>query len=77
MKNSKTFSSSSSTFYNYDSEELKRPENKGLEKAIELLRGVKEDIDTDAKGGPLGWADLIHFGGILLFTHSIFNSFFI
>lgn len=44
-------------------EELERPENKGLEKAVKLLESVKADIDEGAKGGPISWADIIQFGG--------------
>eukprot|EP00271_Cylindrocystis_brebissonii_P005756 TRINITY_DN17_c0_g2_i1.p1 TRINITY_DN17_c0_g2~~TRINITY_DN17_c0_g2_i1.p1 ORF type:complete len:353 (+),score=70.64 TRINITY_DN17_c0_g2_i1:112-1170(+) len=45
------------------SEELSRPENKGLEKAVAFLATVKDSIDADVKGGPIGRADLIAFGG--------------
>ncbi|CAI5458701.1 unnamed protein product [Closterium sp. Yama58-4] len=44
------------------SEELSRPENKGLKAALQLLEGVKARVDKDAKGGPLSYADLIQFG---------------
>ncbi|CAI5526361.1 unnamed protein product [Closterium sp. Naga37s-1] len=44
------------------SEELSRPENKGLKAALQLLEGVKARVDKDAKGGPISYADLIQFG---------------
>ncbi len=46
------------------STELSRPENQGLEKAMNLLQDLKNEIDEGAKGGPITWSDLIHIGGI-------------
>ncbi|KAG0626851.1 hypothetical protein M758_2G156400 [Ceratodon purpureus] len=42
--------------------ELSRPENEGLEKAINFLEIIKNSTDDAAvtKGGPISWADLIH-----------------
>lgn len=46
------------------SAELSRPENKGLQAALELLEGVKGEVDAGAgeKGGAITYADLIQFG---------------
>lgn len=46
------------------STELSRPENQGLEKALNVLQDLKKEIDEGAKGGPITWSDLIHIGGI-------------
>ena len=45
------------------SSELDRPENKGLATAIQFLETLKKDIDADAKGGPITWADLFQLSG--------------
>lgn len=46
------------------SEELGRPENKGLDKAVQLLEKVKGLLDaSEDKSGPIGWADLIQLAG--------------
>ncbi|KAH8970230.1 hypothetical protein BDL97_02G077700 [Sphagnum fallax] len=42
--------------------ELSRPENQGLEKAMNVLQDLKKEIDEGAKGGPITWSDLIHIG---------------
>jgi hypothetical protein len=42
--------------------ELSRPENQGLEKALNVLQDLKKEIDEGAKGGPITWSDLIHIG---------------
>eukprot|EP00850_Spirogloea_muscicola_P004647 SM000020S05997 [mRNA] locus=s20:354406:356786:+ [translate_table: standard] len=45
------------------SEELGRPENAGLDKALGVLGSVKAKLDDSqaALGGPIGWADLIQY----------------
>eukprot|EP00244_Chara_vulgaris_P008296 TRINITY_DN3216_c0_g1_i1.p1 TRINITY_DN3216_c0_g1~~TRINITY_DN3216_c0_g1_i1.p1 ORF type:complete len:377 (-),score=74.20 TRINITY_DN3216_c0_g1_i1:613-1743(-) len=45
------------------SEELARPENAGLEKAVAALSTLKDAFDAGKKGGPIAWADLIQFAG--------------
>ncbi|GBG63840.1 hypothetical protein CBR_g39625 [Chara braunii] len=45
------------------SDELARPENAGLEKAVAALGTLKEAFDAGKKGGPVAWADLIQFAG--------------
>eukprot|EP00850_Spirogloea_muscicola_P013840 SM000096S24869 [mRNA] locus=s96:219839:221112:+ [translate_table: standard] len=47
------------------SEELGRPENAGLDKALGLLGSVKTKLDDSQAdlGGPIGWADLIQYAG--------------
>ncbi|KAF3795092.1 Thylakoid lumenal protein [Nymphaea thermarum] len=41
--------------------ELNRPENKGLSDALSLLEKAKLKIDSDSRGGPIAYADLIQF----------------
>ncbi|KAL5724093.1 L-ascorbate peroxidase [Ranunculus cassubicifolius] len=41
------------------SSEISRPENKGLSAALDLLEDVKKEIDSNSKGGPISYADLI------------------
>ncbi|KAG5541797.1 hypothetical protein RHGRI_021585 [Rhododendron griersonianum] len=41
------------------SEEINRPENKGLSAALFLLDDAKKEIDSYSKGGPVSYADLI------------------
>ncbi|XP_009623911.1 thylakoid lumenal 29 kDa protein, chloroplastic isoform X2 [Nicotiana tabacum] len=41
------------------SSEISRPENKGLAAAMNLLEESKKEIDSDSKGGPISYADLI------------------
>ncbi|XP_049388076.1 thylakoid lumenal 29 kDa protein, chloroplastic [Solanum stenotomum] len=43
------------------SSEISRPENKGLDAALNLLEESKKVIDSDSKGGPISYADLIQF----------------
>ncbi|KAM7253122.1 hypothetical protein ACFE04_025740 [Oxalis oulophora] len=43
------------------SSEISRPENKGLSAALDFLEEAKKVIDSDAKGGPIAYADLIQF----------------
>ncbi|CAI9753530.1 unnamed protein product [Fraxinus pennsylvanica] len=43
------------------SSEISRPENKGLAAALNLLEEVKKEIDSYSKGGPISYADLIHY----------------
>ncbi|KAH9601965.1 hypothetical protein KSS87_000338 [Heliosperma pusillum] len=41
------------------SSEITRPENEGLSAALNLIEEVKKKIDSDSKGGPISYADLI------------------
>ncbi|KAL8058528.1 hypothetical protein ABFX02_03G024800 [Erythranthe guttata] len=43
------------------SSEISRPENKNLAAALNLLEETKKEIDSYSKGGPISYADLIHF----------------
>lgn len=43
------------------SSEISRPENKNLAAALSLLEEAKKEIDSDAKGGSISYADLIQF----------------
>lgn len=43
------------------SSEIERPENKGLAAVLSLLDDAKKQIDSDSKGGPISYADLIQF----------------
>lgn len=43
------------------SSEINRPENKGLSSALSMLEGAKKEIDSNSKGGPISFADLIQF----------------
>ncbi|KHN35490.1 Thylakoid lumenal 29 kDa protein, chloroplastic [Glycine soja] len=43
------------------SSEIGRPENTGLSAAMNLLEEAKKEIDSYSKGGPISYADLIHF----------------
>ncbi|KAL8490398.1 hypothetical protein ACS0TY_025564 [Phlomoides rotata] len=43
------------------SSEINRPENKYLAPALTMLDEAKKEIDTYGKGGPISYADLIHF----------------
>ncbi|XP_055834464.1 thylakoid lumenal 29 kDa protein, chloroplastic [Solanum dulcamara] len=43
------------------SSEISRTENKGLDAALNLLEESKKVIDSDSKGGPISYADLIQF----------------
>lgn len=56
-KDSKTGGANGSIRY-----ELNRPENKGLDKAMNFLENIKKSIDEAAatRGGPISYADLIH-----------------
>lgn len=44
------------------SSEISRPENSGLSAALNLLTEAKKEIDSNSKGGPISFADLIQFG---------------
>ncbi|XP_042056428.1 thylakoid lumenal 29 kDa protein, chloroplastic-like [Salvia splendens] len=44
------------------SSEISRPENKNLAAALSLLEEAKKEIDSDSKGGPISYADLIQLG---------------
>jgi hypothetical protein len=59
------FSFSFEFVININSDELSRPENKGLQNAVNFLETVKAQVDSETKGGPISWADLIQFGGIV------------
>ncbi|XP_075644433.1 thylakoid lumenal 29 kDa protein, chloroplastic isoform X5 [Castanea sativa] len=52
------------------SSELKRPENKGISAALNLLDDAKKEIDSYSKGGPISYADLIQYAaqGVLKST---------
>ncbi|CAL5015068.1 unnamed protein product [Urochloa decumbens] len=41
--------------------EISRPENSGLSAALDLLTEAKKEIDSNSKGGPISFADLIQF----------------
>ncbi|CAN6542792.1 unnamed protein product [Malus baccata var. baccata] len=41
------------------SSEISRPENKGLAAALNLIEEAKKEIDSNSKGGPISYADLI------------------
>ncbi|KAL9228738.1 hypothetical protein vseg_004286 [Gypsophila vaccaria] len=41
------------------SSEINRPENKGLSAALNLVEEAKKKIDSQVKGGPISFADLI------------------
>ncbi|KAJ7958977.1 thylakoid lumenal 29 kDa protein, chloroplastic [Quillaja saponaria] len=43
------------------SSEISRPENKGLSAALNLLEEAKKEIDSNARGGPISFADLIQY----------------
>lgn len=43
------------------SSEMSRPENKGLVPALNLLEEAKKEIDSNSKGGPISYADLIQY----------------
>ncbi|KAJ4843536.1 hypothetical protein Tsubulata_016339 [Turnera subulata] len=43
------------------SSEISRPENEGLSAVLSLLEEAKKEIDSYSKGGPISFADLIHF----------------
>ncbi|KAL2893716.1 Thylakoid lumenal 29 kDa protein chloroplastic [Bienertia sinuspersici] len=43
------------------SSEINRPENKGLSAALNLLEEAKKEIDSNSKGGPIAFADLIQY----------------
>ncbi|KAJ3680739.1 hypothetical protein LUZ60_017017 [Juncus effusus] len=43
------------------SPEISRPENSGLAPALSLLEEAKKEIDSNSKGGPISFADLIQF----------------
>ncbi|KAI4307426.1 hypothetical protein L6164_030617 [Bauhinia variegata] len=43
------------------SSEIRRPENKGLSAAVNLLEEAKKEIDSYSKGGPISFADLVQF----------------
>lgn len=45
------------------SSEISRQENKNLAAAFNLLEEAKKEIDSDSKGGPISYADLIQFAG--------------
>lgn len=49
--------------FSFWSSEISRPENKNLAAALSLLEEAKKEIDSDAKGGPISYADLIQFAG--------------
>lgn len=42
---------------------MSRPENKGLGPALNLLEEAKKEIDSNSKGGPISYADLIQYAG--------------
>eukprot|EP00249_Psilotum_nudum_P025279 c29603_g1_i1 orf=680-1726(+) len=56
------------------SSELRRPENEGLAVAVDLLKGVKMEIDSESKGGPLAWSDLIQFAGQAATKRTFLNA---
>ncbi|KAF9623716.1 hypothetical protein IFM89_004096 [Coptis chinensis] len=41
------------------SSEISRPENQGLSAVLNFLEEVKKEIDSNSKGGPISFADLI------------------
>ncbi|KAL3637154.1 Thylakoid lumenal 29 kDa protein, chloroplastic [Castilleja foliolosa] len=43
------------------SSEISRPENKKLAAALSFLEDAKKEIDSVSLGGPISYADLIHF----------------
>ncbi|GFP80815.1 thylakoid lumenal 29 kDa protein chloroplastic [Phtheirospermum japonicum] len=43
------------------SSEISRPENKNLAAALSFLEEAKKEIDSVSLGGPISYADLIHF----------------
>lgn len=45
------------------SSEISRPENKGLAAALNLIEEAKKEIDSNSKGGPISYADLIQLAG--------------
>ncbi|KAG5632328.1 hypothetical protein H5410_004045 [Solanum commersonii] len=45
--------------------EIKRPENKGIASALNLLEESKKVIDSNFKGGPISYADLYQFTGTM------------
>ncbi|XP_074272733.1 thylakoid lumenal 29 kDa protein, chloroplastic [Silene latifolia] len=43
------------------SSEITRPENEGLSAALNLIEEAKKKIDSESKGGPISFADLIQY----------------
>eukprot|EP00850_Spirogloea_muscicola_P001749 SM000006S19514 [mRNA] locus=s6:1213116:1214661:+ [translate_table: standard] len=58
------------------SEELGRPENAGLDKAVGVLGSVKTKLDDSqaALGGPIGWADLIQYAAEVALQRLFLNA---
>lgn len=56
------------------SPEITRPENRGLAAALSLLEEAKKEIDSDSKGGPVSYADLIQFGAQSALKRLFLNS---
>ncbi|KAK4428616.1 Thylakoid lumenal protein, chloroplastic [Sesamum alatum] len=56
------------------SSEISRPENKNLAAALNFLEEAKKEIDSYSKGGPISYADLIHFGAQIAVKSTFLSS---